>query len=342
MAKKNVSPKTGAWYHPMDRDTFKEMEGQHPFIHELREVRKTLDGFHQRSLVVDSYTRRHYFSTNIFRALTSRNQPLNFVFSAAKWQRFQIVPESADHILMYIDYVAQEIGLAAALSADPNMSAMYEAEDCHMAFAIRAGGANVGATKDTHPDVRKRFKTVNLGVQYGQTAYGIARKLNITESAAESLVNDHRRLFSKFWCWSEDLVAGSFERGWIVTPCGWRSRVPRHSKPRTWQNWPMQAAGADLMRLTIIYLDQQNVQILAPVHDGFLLTCRRDEIDNLKEAVNDACRAAIDHVVPGFPLRWEFTPYEERFEDPDGLPLWNKLRSLLSRAPSGEYHAVAK
>jgi len=330
------SETTGKLYYPLTDDSFKEMEGYHPFIGDLRQVRKTLNKFGQRALVVDPVTRRHYFSTSAFRSVTGRNQPKNFVFSGPKWFRYLIVPESPDHVLVYVDYTAQEIGIATALSGDDNMRAIYEASDCHLAFAIRAGAAPVDATKQTHPEVRKSYKTVNLGVQYGQTAYGIATKLGISFQDAELLLAAHKRLFPVFWGWSERIVQGSIDRGYIVTPCGWRSWVPPFHNDRTWMNWPMQATGADIMRLTITYLDRQNVRVLGPVHDGFLLSCRRNQLDDLRAAVDYACGTAVEQVLPGFPLRWDFTVHGNgRFEDEDGLSLWNKLQAILLRGANG-------
>jgi DNA polymerase I-like protein with 3'-5' exonuclease and polymerase domains len=308
----------------------KDMEGRHPLIAQLRQVRKTLAKARSRPLVVDLETQRHYYSTSVFRSVTGRNQPRNFVFSGPKWLRQLIVPESPDHVLVYVDFIAQEVGIAAALSKDPTMRAIYEESDCHLAFAIRAGAAPADATKETHRELRNRYKTVNLGVLYGQTAFGIAARLGLRPPEAEALLEDHRALFPRFWEWSERIVQGSFDRGWIVTPCGWRSHVPFASNERTWMNWPMQAAGADIMRLVITYLDRQNVRVLAPVHDGFLLSCRWDQIDLLREAVNHACRSAVEHVLPGFPLRWDFAVHASgRFQDEDGLPLWNRLQEII-------------
>jgi DNA polymerase I-like protein with 3'-5' exonuclease and polymerase domains len=324
-----VSPRTRRPYYPHDKETFKAMEGRHPFIGKIRQVRKTLAQFGNRSLVVDPLTRRHYFSTCVFRSVTGRNQPKNFVFSGPKWLRQLIVPESPDHLLVYVDFVAEEFGIAAALSGDPTMRAIYEASDCHMAFAERAGAVPADPTKETLRKVRQRYKTVNLGVLYGQTAFGIAARLGITHPEAEALLQDHRTLFPTFWKWSERLVQGSIDRGWIVTPCGWRSLVPPFSNERTWMNFPMQATGADIMRLMITYLDRQNVRILAPVHDGFLLSCRRNQLRDLQEAVEYARRNAVEHVLPGFPLRCDVTTYDHRFEDEDGLPLWNRLREIV-------------
>jgi DNA polymerase I-like protein with 3'-5' exonuclease and polymerase domains len=324
-----LSARTGKPYFPMDKETMKGMEGRHPFIAEVRQVEKTLKQLSSRSLVVDPVTRRHHFGTSVFRSVTGRNQPRNFVFSGPKWLRLLIVPESYDHVLVYVDYTAQEVGIAAALSTDPAMRAIYEATDCHMQFAIRAGAAPAGATKRTHGEVRKQYKTVNLGVLYGQTGFGMAARLGIAQQEAELLLADHRRLFPRYWEWSERIVQGSFDRGWIVTPCGWRSRVPPLSNERTWMNFPMQATGGDIMRLTVTYLDRQNVRILAIVHDGFLLSCRRDQLPDLRAAVDYACSCAVEHVLPGFPLRWDFTVYDNgRFDDEDGLALWHRLQEI--------------
>jgi DNA polymerase I len=169
-------------------------------------------------------------------------------------------------------------------------------------------------------------------VLYGQQAFGVARRLGIPYQVAEKLVADHRALFPVFWQWSERTVQGAYDRGWVATPCGWRSRVPFPSNERTWMNFPVQASGGDVMRLTVTYLDRQNVRILAPVHDGFLLSCRRDQLADLRVAVDFACGTAVEHVLPGFPLRWDFTVYAKgRFEDEDGQPLWDKLQDVMGR-----------
>ena len=323
-----TSERTGHAYYPIDQDTLKSMETHHPFIAEVRQVQKTVKALGKRAIVVDPTTQRHYFDTFMYRSITGRNQPHGFVFAGPKWMRYLIVADD-EYVLVYVDYVAQEVGLAAALSGDPTMRAVYEASDCHMAFAIRAGAAPADATKATHPDVRKRYKTVNLGVMYGQSAYGIAQRLGITFQEAAAILDEHRSMFTTFWTWTERMIQGSYDRGYIVTPCGWRSIVLPGSNERTWQNWSMQSAGGDIMRLTMVYLDRQNVQLLAPVHDGFLLTCRRSQLDDLRAAVNYACRMAVEHVIPGFPLRWDFTIYEDRFEDEDGWPMWDRLQNVL-------------
>jgi len=323
-------PRTGKRLQSIDDDTLKSLETLRPFIAQVRQVNKTLKHLSKRSLAIDSQTSRHHFSTSLFRSVTGRNQPRGFIFSAPKWMRFLIVPESPEHVLVYVDYVAQEIGIAAALSGDRALAETYSATDCHMEFAIRADAAPSGATKHSHPTERKAYKTVNLGVLYGQTAFGIAPQLGISQAAAQSLLDEHHRLFPDFWRWTERTVQAAFDRGHIATPCGWRSRVPYGSNPRTWQNFPIQSTGGDIMRLTVIYLDRQNVRLLAPIHDGFLLSCRKEQLPDLNAAIDYAFSTAVDQVLPGFTLRWETTVFDQgRFEDEDGRPVWNDVNKLL-------------
>lgn len=326
---------TGKLYQPFDDDTLKEMEGRHSFIADVRQVKKTLERFKKQSFVVDPKTRRHYFSTNTFSTITGRNGMAGFIFNGPKWQRFLIVPESSDYTLVYFDSAAQEIGIAAALSGDRAMWAMYKAGDPHMAFAIRAGAAPANATKETHGAVRSKYKSVNLGVLYGQSEHGIAAKLGISIREARVLLDDHRRLFPRFWEWSERIVQSAFDRGCIATPCGWRCTVLPSSNERTWMNWPMQAVGGDIMRLVMIYLQRQNVQVLSVIHDGFVATCRRDQIADLRTAFEYACSTACENVLPGFPLRVEPIEFEGRFEDDDGREMWQRIQTILAEVRNG-------
>src|SRR5262249_34360607 len=102
------SPQTGKWYHPLDDHTMEEQEGRHPLIGLVRQAQKTRKHLGKRSIVVDRVTGRHYFDTAPFRAVTGRNQPTGFIFAGPKWMRWLITPESPDHALVSVDYVAQE------------------------------------------------------------------------------------------------------------------------------------------------------------------------------------------------------------------------------------------
>ena len=183
------SETTGRMTQSLDKDVMEDMEVRHPFIRRVRQVLRTYESFYERRpLKVDKLSRRHYYSTWAFRSITGRNQPRDFVFSGPKWLRYLIVPESPNHALSYIDFKAEEVGIAASLSDDANMREMYRSRDAHLWFAIADGAVPLDATKKTHPEIRAKYKTVNLGVLYGQTAYGISHRLGVTIDEAGALL----------------------------------------------------------------------------------------------------------------------------------------------------------
>ena len=110
--------------------------------------------------------------------------------------RHLMVSRDPEEILVDYDFVAQEVCIAADLSGDEAHEANVSGtDDCHMEFAIRAGAAPAGATKATHREIRKQYKTVNLGVLFGQSAYGVAKRLGISQRQAQKIIADHKRLF---------------------------------------------------------------------------------------------------------------------------------------------------
>jgi len=231
--------------------------------------------------------------------------------------------------LIYVDYVAEEIGIAAHLSGDPAMRAMYESDDAHLAFAKMAGAVPADAVRDDHEAVRDVYKTVNLGALYWMTEHGMGPRLGIPIEEADSLLAQHRELFEVYWAWSRRYVQRAFDQGKVRTKFGWECTVPPDSKFRTWANWPVQAAGGDLMRLTVIYLDQQGVRLLAPVHDGFLISARKAEVEQVRRAVDLACETAVRQVLGDFPLRWDWTQYDQKFDDKKGREVWALIAQAL-------------
>ena len=328
------SKTTGRPVQSLDNETLKLMEARHPAIAVVRQVKKTLNSLQRRSVRIDGRNNRHYFSTWPFRSITGRNQPRDFIYCGPKWMRHLIVPEDPDHALVYLDAVSEEIGIAAALSGDQAMRTMYESEDAHMAFAIMAGAAPAGATKATHGKVRKVYKTVSLGVLYGLSEYGIAERLGVDREEARALLSKHLELFPTYWSWSKETVESALRSGEVKTRMGWRCTVPSDTGSRdtrtwrTWMNWPIQAAGGDLMRLVVTYLDQQGVRVLAPVHDGFLLSCHRGQLEELDGAVKAATDLACDQAIR-YRLKWDKEVFSGRYEEEDGAPLWNIIMQAL-------------
>jgi hypothetical protein len=165
----------------MDDDTFKEMARLHPaHVGPVRELRHALSQLKLNDLAVGPDGRNRCL-LSMFGSKTGRNQPSTsaFVFGPACWLRSLIRPPR-DWAVGYVDWSAQELGIAAVQSGDRRMMDAYASGDPYLWFGKFAGLVPAGATKTTHGAERGRFKVVMLGVLYGLSAAGLARKLGLT------------------------------------------------------------------------------------------------------------------------------------------------------------------
>lgn len=208
-----------------------------------------------------------------FRAKTGRNQPSTskFIFGSATWMRGLIKPAEGMAIA-YLDFSSQEIAIAAALSGDTAMWRAYDSGDPYMQFAIDAGLAPPDATKKTHGGIRQRCKAIVLGVGYGMGHQSMAQSAGISEIEARQLLTLHRETYRAFWAWSEANVDAALQGGELTTAFGFRLRLDRHTKPndRSLLNWPMQANGAEMLRLACVKIVENGVKLCAPIHDAYL------------------------------------------------------------------------
>jgi DNA polymerase I-like protein with 3'-5' exonuclease and polymerase domains len=245
--------------------------------------------------------------------------------------RFLIAPTDG-YVLVSADVVAEEIMIAAHLGRDANMRQGYVDRDPHMAFAILAGMAPPGATKDTHDSERGRAKAANLGVGYGQTAYGLSDSTDIPLSEAAALIRKHQQTYPDYWAWRKRYVTGAFRRGVCWTAGGWPRKVSRKDKPLSVMNFPVQGSGGDLLRLMVIYLTRQGVRLLATNHDSFLMECRPDQLGNLKAAVDFAFHQAVNQLFPGAPMRIDTKVCKGRYEEENknAKSLWELVGRVLT------------
>ena len=106
--------------------------------------------------------------------------------------------------LAYLDFTAQEIAIAAALSGDERLAEAALTGDPYLAFARAANLVPADATKETHGEIRDRMKAVVLGVGYGMGAKTLAFRLQINESEARHLLQLYDEAYPRFAEWRED------------------------------------------------------------------------------------------------------------------------------------------
>jgi hypothetical protein len=323
----------------LDDDTFREMARAYPAqVSPIRELRHALSQMRLNELAVGSDGRNRVL-LSAFGSRTGRNQPSNsrFSFGPATWLRCLIRPE-AGQAIAYCDWSAQELGIAAALSGDQVMQDAYMSGDPYVFLARKAGAVPAGATKKTHPVEREQFKVVSLGVLYGLSADGLARKLNVPPCRGRELLRMHQQTFRAFWAWSDRVEMEGMLSGRIRTVFGWMVHVGRDANPRSLRNFPMQANGAEMLRLACCIATEEGISVCAPVHDALLVEGPADGIEDVVTRTQAAMRKASELVLPGFPLRTDakIVRYPDRYIDERGRRMWETVLPLLYELDEAE------
>jgi hypothetical protein len=317
----------------LDDDTFRDMARSYPQLQPLRELRHALGELRLEALAVGQDGRNRCL-LSAFRSRTGRNQPSNarFVFGPATWVRSLIRPEPG-RALAYVDFSSQEMGIAAALSGDGALIDAYQSGDIYLSFAKRAGLAPADATKATHGELRDRCKAAVLGTLYGMGPETLARRIGRPPCEARELLRLHRGSYPRFWRWSDDTVASAVLNGRTQTVFGWRLQVGAEFNARSLMNFPMQANGAEMMRLAASLATERGIAVCAPVHDAFLIEAPVERIEGAVEELQSCMRDASRIVLGSLELGSDavLVRWPERYRDKRGTVMWETVTKLVNR-----------
>jgi DNA polymerase I len=316
----------------LEDETFRQMAKAYPVVSPLRELRSSLSDLRLNALTVGRDGRNRCL-LSAFGARTSRNTPSNtkYIFGPSVWIRGLIKPPPGMAVA-YVDWEQQEFGIAAALSGDPKMQAAYRSGDSYLAFAKLAGHAPPNAVKSSHRAVRELFKQCVLGTQYGQGVGGLANRIGENLVVAGILLRAHRETFWRFWQWSQAAVDTAMSTNRLHTVFGWDLQLSEIVYPRSLLNHPMQANGAEMLRLGCCLATERGVKIGGPVHDAVLVVSALDQIEADVATTRTAMAEASRVVLSGFELTTEATivRYPVRYMDEDrGRVMWNRVMGLI-------------
>ena len=310
--------------------TFREMARTHLRVAPIRELRSALSEMRLASLQVGDDGRNRCLLSP-FRARTGRNQPSNskFIFGPSVWLRGLIRPRPGWG-LAYVDWSQQEFGIAAALSGDPAMKEAYRSGDPYLAFAIQAGAVPATTTKKTHEAEREQFKACVLAVQYGMGEASLAARINQPVARARQLLALHRQTYRQFWKWSDSAIDEAVLGGRLWAGFGWQIHTRDEINDRSLRNFPMQANGAEMLRIACILLTEAGIHVCAPVHDALLIEAPLDELDEAiataKALMGEASRIVLDGFELGSDVR--AFRYPKRYMDKRGEVMWDTVMNL--------------
>lgn len=309
------------------------MEGRYPQISTLRELRVTLSQLKLNDLAVGSDGRNR---TGLwpFGTKTARNAPSNsqFVFGPAKWLRHLITPPPG-LALIHRDYKQQEVRIAAVLSGDSALLEACESGDIYLAVAEQLGFLRASMTAAEVKAVRKLFKAVVLGIQYGLGAKSLALRTGLSRyEAAEILarLKARFRIFEEFAGRTVDRAGLTLE---LTTPLGWIMQCPSGINPRTVRNFPMQSTGSEILHAACILAERRGIRVVAPVHDAIMVEAPVAEVAERSVALDRVMREAAAVVLRGYelPTDEQLIMPGENFRDDRGAEMWETVLRHMRR-----------
>ncbi len=320
----------------LDDETFRDMSKTYPELKKLRNLRESLSKLRLNALQVGSDGRNRCI-LSAYGSKTGRNQPSTnrFIFGNSKWLRGLIQPKEG-MALAYVDWSQQEFGIAAALSGDENMKAAYLSGDPYLAFAKQAGAVPATATRHTHSQEREQYKQCVLATQYGMGVDALAVRIKQPKLRAKQLLDTHRRVYWRFWEWSDNLLNFALSSNVLTTLYGWTLHLQAEVNPRSLRNFPMQANAAELLRIACILMFENGLTLCAPVHDAILIEARDDQIEAHAKIAQSCMRIASKKLLDGFTLSSEVEIYRfpERFLDANAREFWEQIQTINSRYES--------
>jgi DNA polymerase-1 len=214
-------------------------------------------------------------------------------------------------VLLAADYSQIELRIMAHLSGDEGLLAAFaEDRDVHQATAAEVFGVPLA---EVTPDQRRLAKTINFGLIYGMSPFGLARNLGIDRGAAQTYVERYFQRYPGVRRFMDDTRGQARERGYVETVYGRRLYLPdirsgnvqtRQYAERSAINAPMQGTAADIIKRAMIAVDAWCIREDAParlimqVHDELVLEVRSDSVERVTEAVRDRMTSAAELRVP--------------------------------------------
>ena len=267
---------------------------------------------------INPKTRRVHTVYNQAVAATGRlssNQPnlQNIPIRTERGQQVRkaFIPRDENHVLLAADYSQIELRIIAALSQDPAMvEAFQKGEDIHAATAAKVFGV---ALENVTREQRSNAKTVNFGIVYGVSAFGLSQQTNLNRSEAKELIDAYYLTYPKLKAYMNEQVDFARENGFVETVLGRRrylkdinsqNAVVRGAAERNAVNAPIQGSAADIIKLAMIKIHRRmksedwKSKMLLQVHDELVFDVPKVEVDALTKMVKEEMENAFTLEVP--------------------------------------------
>lgn len=314
--------KTATKQYSTAEDVLQKLTGRHPIVQcilDYRSLSKLISTYVDAlPLLINKNTNRVHTNFNQAVTATGRLSSMNpnlqnipIRTDLGRGIRKAFIPRDSDHVLLAADYSQIELRIIASLSEDEHMmQAFRNGVDIHLATASKIYGVEL---QDVSSEMRRQAKSVNFGIIYGISGFGLSEQLGIARKDAAELIKEYLRQYHGIKEYIEKVIAISRERGYAETLLGRRRYLPninsrnanlRNFDERNAVNMPIQGTSADMIKIAMnrIFqnLQEQGLQskMILQVHDELVFDVVTAEIDEVKAIVYKNMIDALPLKVP--------------------------------------------
>jgi len=225
--------------------------------------------------------------------------------------RKAFIPRNSDYTLLAADYSQIELRIIAHLSKDYNMmDAFRKGMDIHTATAARVYGL---PPHEISKEMRRRAKTVNFGIIYGISAFGLSERLGISRREASEIITSYFEKYPGIDAYMKSTIEFAKEHGYVETILGRRryindinsaNAVVRGYAERNAINAPIQGSSADMIKVAMINIFKEfqkkklKTRMILQVHDELVFDVHKDEIEEVKILVEEKMKHAMELDIP--------------------------------------------
>ncbi len=246
--------------------------------------------------------------------LSSNNPNLqNIPIRSTRGQQIRkaFIPRDENYSLVSADYSQIELRIIAALSGEENMiNSFRNGEDIHKATAAKV--FNVPLEEVTR-EQRSHAKTVNFGIIYGVSAFGLSNQTSLSRSESKDLIEAYYSTYPRLKAYIQEQIEGARENGFVQTILGRRrylkdinsaNAIVRGAAERNAVNAPIQGSAADVIKIAMINIHKKltsenwKSKMLLQVHDELVFDVHHSELEKIKPMIKHEMENAFTMVVP--------------------------------------------
>jgi DNA polymerase-1 len=225
--------------------------------------------------------------------------------------REAFIPKDENYTLMAADYSQIELRIMASLSKDEGMlTAFNNGVDIHSATAAKVFKVDV---KEVDRNMRSQAKSVNFGIIYGISAFGLSQNIGVSRTEAKEIIDNYFEQFPKVKEYMDWSIEQAREKEYVETIMGRRRYLKdinarngmiRAMAERNAINAPIQGSAADIIKIAMINVQQEMEQremkskMLLQVHDELVFDMHNSESSELKTLVKEKMVQAVSLQVP--------------------------------------------